>query len=196
METTLLQNDAVLLGVLMLIITAVFTLAKSKIAIFDQIFKFVPPLLWCYILPSLLNHPLGLVNVEESKLYFVVTRYLLPAALILLSLGVNFSEIIKLGKKSVLVFLGGSLGVILGGPIALKIGTICFPSLLPTDGDSLWKGLSTLAGSWIGGNANQTAMKETFDVPNDIFTNLLIVDTIGGSIIMALLLWESIINQK
>jgi uncharacterized membrane protein len=28
--------------------------------------------------------------------------------------------------------------------------------------EEVWKGLSTIAGSWIGGGANQTAMLEVF----------------------------------
>ena len=39
-----------------------------------------------------------------------------------------------------------------------------FPSLVTISPEELARGMSTIAGSWIGGGANQTAMKEVFNV--------------------------------
>lgn len=42
--------------------------------------------------------------------------------------------------------------------------------------DDLWKGFSTVAGSWIGGGANQTAMKELYHVNDTLFGTMVVVD--------------------
>src|SRR5690625_6989769 len=60
------------------------------------------------------------------------------------------------------------------------------PGLIDIDPDDLWKGMSTIAGSWIGGGANQTAMKEIFDVSDSIFSSMVVVDIIVANIWMAL----------
>ena len=48
--------------------------------------------------------------------------------------------------------------------------------------------MATLAGSWIGGGANMTAMKEFFDVGGGIFSSMITVDVIVANIWMAVLL--------
>jgi uncharacterized membrane protein len=57
------------------------------------------------------------------------------------------------------MFLAGTLGII-GGPFALYIVGSFYPEV--ASNGEVWKGLSTIAGSWIGGGANQTAMLEVF----------------------------------
>lgn len=59
---------------------------------------------------------------------------------------------------------------------------------LDADGN-LWRGLSTIAGSWIGGGANQTAMKEIFEVGDSLFAKMIVVDVIVANIWMGFLLW-------
>lgn len=51
--------------------------------------------------------------------------------------------------------------------------------------------MTTLAGSWIGGGANQAAMKEVFEVSDAAFTKMLAVDIIWANIWMATLLFFS-----
>jgi uncharacterized membrane protein len=55
--------------------------------------------------------------------------------------------------------------------------------------DAVWRGLTTVAGSWIGGSANQAAMKEIFDVGDDIFSAMVAVDVLIASVWMAVLLY-------
>lgn len=49
--------------------------------------------------------------------------------------------------------------------------------------------MNTLAGSWIGGGANQAAMKEVYEVGGDIFSVMVTVDVIVANIWMAVLLF-------
>ncbi len=53
----------------------------------------------------------------------------------------------------------------------------------------MWCSLTTVAGSWIGGGANQTAMKEVFEVGDDMFSAMIAVDVIVANIWMAVLLF-------
>jgi uncharacterized membrane protein len=94
------------------------------------------------------------------------------------------------------MFLTGSLGVIIGGPIALLTVKYFFPDLIQTNPEDLWKGLSTIAGSWIGGGANQTAMKEIFSVEENLFAVMIVVDVVVANVWMGLLLYGASITDK
>ncbi|MEM9412699.1 MAG: DUF819 family protein [Planctomycetota bacterium] len=127
-----------------------------------SLYRVIPMLLMCYFAPSLLT-AFGWVDPEESKLYYVATRYMLPASLVLLTISVDLREIVKLGPKAIVMFLTGTVGVVLGGPIAVLIVSWISPDIVAgATPAEVWKGLSTVAGSWIGGGANQAAMKEIF----------------------------------
>ena len=54
--------------------------------------------------------------------------------------------------------------------------------------NEVWRGMSTIAGSWIGGGANQTAMYEMWQVSDEIFPSMIAVDIIMANIWMAVLL--------
>jgi len=189
-------NDAVVLGLLMVILALIMWTSRSLRPFWVKFYTYVPALLLCYFLPALLNWPLGWVSGEESSLYFVASRYLLPASLILLCLSIDFKAILNLGPKALIMFLTGTLGVVLGGPFAIIIVTQFFPELINVPPDELWRGLSTVAGSWIGGGANQTAMKEIFEVGDNLFGSMLVVDIIVANIWMGFLLYGTNINRR
>jgi len=125
----------------------------------------------------------------HSQLYFMASRYLLPASLILLCLNIDIKGIRNLGWRAIVMFLAATGSIVLGGPVALLIITNLFPDLIGLDPDELWRGLSTIAGSWIGGGANQAAMKEIFEVPTGIFGQMIIVDVLVANIWLGFLLF-------
>ena len=84
-EAVLITNDAVVLGLLCLILGLVFYTERSDHPFWQRFYRYVPGLLLCYFLPSLLN-TFRIVDPEQSRLYFVSSRYLLPACLVLLML--------------------------------------------------------------------------------------------------------------
>jgi uncharacterized membrane protein len=49
--------------------------------------------------------------------------------------------------------------------------------------------LATVAGSWIGGGANQAAMKEVFGASDDLFSTMIAVDVLVANVWMAVLLF-------
>jgi len=189
-------NDAIVLGLLMLTLAFVFVTSSRTSGFWARFYRVVPPLLLCYFLPALLYWPLGLVSGETSRLYAMASRYLLPAALILLCMGIDLKGIINLGSKSLIMFLAATLGIVLGGPVALFVVLYLFPDILSASPEETWRGLSTVAGSWIGGGANQTAMKEIFEVPDNLFATMIVVDVLVANVWMGFLLYGANITDR
>ena len=134
---------------------------------------------------------------ETSNLYNPVTsRYLLPASLILLCLSIDLKGIIGLGPKALIMFFTATLGIVIGGPIALLLISWIAPGIIDTGGEPLWAGLSTVAGSWIGGGANQAAMKEIYEVSDSLFGSMLVVDIVVANIWMGFLLYGASISKR
>lgn len=227
-------SDAVVLGLLLIMLALVFVTSSSKAAGWQKFYRFIPALLLCYFLPALLHWPLnliashwytpglidGLAKVglslpdagmshteiqswldaqglkewgstfeKHSQLYYVASRYLLPASLVLLCLSIDFKGLFNLGWRALVMFFSATVGIIIGGPIAILLISAVFPDLIPATPDEIWRGLSTVAGSWIGGGANQAAMKEIFEVGDDLFGTMLIVDIVVANIWMGFLLY-------
>jgi uncharacterized membrane protein len=185
----LITNDAAVLGLLMVTLGVIFYTANSDRPAFKKFYRYVPIILLCYFIPSLYN-TFGIVDAEQSNLYFVASRYLLPATLVLLTLSIDIQGIIRLGPKALIMFGTGTLGILLGGPLAILLFSAISPETVGGVGpDAVWRGLTTVAGSWIGGGANQAAMKEVFEVSDEVFSAMVAVDVLVASLWMAVLLF-------
>lgn len=196
MAEPVFTNDAVVLGILMAILAFVFISSKSQHPFWKKFYTYVPTLLLCYFIPSIFNS-LGIISGEESKLYFVASRYLLPTSLVLLTISIDLPEIKKLGPKALIMFFTGTLGIIMGGPLAILLVSAFAPDVVGGAGpEAIWRGLSTVAGSWIGGGANQAAMKEIFGVGDTVFSAMIAVDVIVANVWMAFLLYGAGIHER
>lgn len=183
------MNDTVTLGVLLLILAAVLTLADSAHPFWRRFFNYVPPTLLCYFLPSLLNTA-GWVDGENTALYPIVSRVLLPASLVLFTLSVDLRAFQRLGRKSILMFAASAVSIMLGGPLAVWLLAHLAPELVGGQGpDAVWRGLATLAGTWIGGGANQTALKEVFQPSSNLFSAIVTVDVFVSNLWLGALLY-------
>lgn len=318
-----ITNDDVIFGMLMVILAFIFYTAKSKNNFWQKFYTYVPSLLLCYFIPSVLTTS-GIVDISDSSLYYVASRYLLPASLVLLTLSIDLKSTLQLGPKALIMFFVATFSIVVGGPLTIMfIGwvspqtleqlyafhlspeyknelTVSSPSaklcaafaekkrpisknasiekisenrwriteekcvieqrdgflhvtandkthkipqkatldffenrktlvskleennivindydifhekdgilhivvgpylLVGKDGginvyrdiksQDIARGMTTLIGSWIGGGANQTAMKETFRVDNEIFSAMTTVDILVANLWMALLL--------
>jgi len=195
-HNTLITNDASVLGLLVIILAFIFYTSSSKNPFWTKFYTYIPALLLCYFLPSILNS-LGIISGDESGLYFMASRYLLPASLVLLTLSIDVKGIIALGPKAIIMFLAGTFGIVIGGPLTILLLSQIAPDLVGGVGpDEVWKGLATIAGSWIGGGANQTAMKEMFGSSDQLFSAMITVDVIVANIWMAFLLYGAGISSK
>ena len=196
MAKPLFTNDAVVLGILLGILSFVFLTGRSEHPFWKKFYKYVPTLLLCYFIPSIFNS-LGIFSGESSRLYFVASRYLLPTSLVLLTISIDLPGIIKLGPKALVMFFTGTAGIIIGGPLAIMVVSVFAPDIVGGAGpEAVWRGLTTVAGSWIGGGANQAAMKEIFNVGDDLFSAMIAVDVIVANIWMAFLLYGAGIHKQ
>ncbi len=189
MTDPLVTNDAVVLGILLTVLALIFSAESSDKPALKKFFTYVPGLLLCYFVPSVLAS-LGVISGEKSQLYFVASRYLLPTCLVLLTLSIDLPGVLRLGRKAIIMFLTGTAGIVVGGPVALLLCRPLFPEMFaPSGPEAVWRGMTTVAGSWIGGGANQTAMKEVYEVGDQIFSSMIAVDVLCANVWMAVLLW-------
>jgi uncharacterized membrane protein len=194
-------NDAIVFGVLMLSLGFVFYTESFKTGFWPKFYKIVPGLFMAYFIPAIFT-TVGVISPEwkttntagelvsnSSQLYFVASRFLLPAALVLMTLSIDLKAIFNLGSKALIMFFTGTVGVIIGGPLAILLISIFSPETVGGgDFDAVWRGLSTLAGSWIGGGANQTAMLEIYKYNPAKYGGMVIVDIVIANVWMAILL--------
>ncbi|HEA19344.1 MAG TPA: DUF819 family protein [Pricia antarctica] len=189
MEQPLITNDTVVFGLLALSLGFIFYTSSLKTGFWSKFYSIVPGVLMAYLLPAILAST-GVISDETSNLYFMASRYLLPAALVLMTLSIDLKAISNLGSKALIMFLTGTVGIIIGGPIAILIVSIFSPDTVGgNDFDAIWRGLSTIAGSWIGGGANQAAMLEIFQYNPVEYGKMVLVDIVIANIWMAIILF-------
>ncbi|MGB5357152.1 MAG: DUF819 family protein, partial [Eudoraea sp.] len=104
-----ITDDTVIFGLLCLCLGFVFYTSSLKTGFWKKFYKVIPTLLMCYMLPAILSSS-GLISEETSNLYFIASRYLLPAALVLMTLSIDLKAIANLGSKALIMFLTGTAG--------------------------------------------------------------------------------------
>jgi len=187
----MITNDTTLFGLICAVIFLLFQLEKSHSPWLKKLTNWVPPLVICYLLMGGLNS-LGVINGNSSNLYKFSTRYLLPPAMIYMTMAVDMGALKRLGWPSLLIFVIGTLSIIIGGACAVILCAVLFPELMQLDGPKeIWRGFATVTGSWIGGSASQLAAKEVFQTDEELFSAFLVADTIVQNIWLALLLQAS-----
>ncbi len=196
-----LTNDAIVFGLLMLSLGFVFYTESKTTGFWSKFYKIVPGLFMAYFIPAIFT-TLGVISPDwetvstagevvkvKSQLYYVSSRFLLPAALVLMTLSIDLKAIFNLGSKALIMFFTGTVGIVIGGPIAILLISIFSPETVGgADFDAVWRGLSTLAGSWIGGGANQTAMLEIYKYNPAKYGGMVFVDIVVANVWMAILL--------
>ncbi len=148
-----------------------------------------------YVLENEVSAELLEPFIGKSQLYYVASRYMLPASLVLLTLSINLKEVFNLGYKALLMFLTGTIGVIIGGPLAILLFSYIAPDIVGgLSPNEVWRGMTTIAGSWIGGGANQAAMYEIFKdgdsnlISGSMYSMMITVDIIVAEVWMFFLL--------
>ena len=194
-------QDTMVFGLLMLCLGAVFYTSSSSNSFWKKFYKFVPALFMAYMIPAIFTtfgiiapewettNAAGEITEHKSNIYFITSRFLLPAALVLMTLSIDLKAVFDLGWKALAMFFAGTVGIIIGGPIAILLISMVSPETVGGIGpDAVWRGLSTLAGSWIGGGANQTAMLEIYGYNQKLYGGMVFVDIVVANIWMAIVL--------
>jgi uncharacterized membrane protein len=196
MHEPIIANDAIILGLFLVILLLIFHTSKSDNGFWQKFYAVVPALLLCYIFPATLNST-GIISGEKSGLYKIATQYLLPASLVLLTSTADLRSITRLGKKALITFLSGTLGIIIGAPIAYFLVVSLLPGFREQAiAGEYWKGLVTISGSWIGGSSSQLALKEIYGCNEGLFAIILVVDAVVGNTWTACLIYGAAHKNK
>lgn len=188
-KVPLITDDKIVFGILLIVLGLIFYTSNLDSRNWKRIYTVIPALFLCYMIPAALTS-FNIINPEISGLYTMASRYLLPGSLILLIISVDIKSLFGLGSKSLIMFFTGTVGIIIGGVFAVWIFSIFSPVTVGGEGnEATWKGLATIAGSWIGGGANQSAMLETYKYKESLFGGMLIVDIVVANIWMAVILF-------
>lgn len=181
----MIQGELSIFISLIIMLASIFYLSKLKSKIIKLIFSVIPPLLFCYFLPSLLVEQ-GIIVVGNTDLNGTLAKTLLPFCIFYFTLGLPLAKLKAIGRKPIILFLVGAFGVIIGGPISLIISHYFFPTEFNAES---FKGLATIAGSWIGGTANQMALNAIFLPQADELAKAVTVDVFFGETWLAILLF-------
>ena len=181
-DSSLVQQPVSVVAVLLIVLAILFALERHKVA--GKLFKYVPLLVFAYFTPAVLSN-IGVIPLQ-SDAYGFIKKYILPMSLVLLILPVDVFAIARLGRNAVLMFLTGTVSVILGGPLAY----LAFGWLVPESiGVEAWKGLAALSGSWIGGGANFVAVGASVGALDSTLSMMVVVDVAVANVWMAALLY-------
>src|SRR5699024_1826879 len=118
--TAWISNDIVVFGLIAATLGGIFYLASGPTPFWKKFFAWVPALLLCYFVPAIYNTA-GLIDGEGSQLYFVASRVLLPAALVLLTLSIEVYGVMKLGPRLLFVFVAGTAGIVFGAVVSCQL---------------------------------------------------------------------------
>ena len=179
-------EPAPLFAFLATVVAVIFGLARLKPL--RGFFKYFPPLIWTYFVPMFCSS-LGLIPSESPVYSPFMSRIVLPMVLVLLLVPADTRSIVKLGPKAVGMMLIGTLGIVVGAGVSFAL----VQGRLP---EGAWKGVATLAGSWIGGSPNMTAVKESVGTDNALLGPLIVVDTICAYTWLAILVGLRNVEEK
>lgn len=171
-----------------------FTSVKKK-GFFAKLYQWIPPILLLYLLPTIATNT-GLVK-PGNNIRIVAMNTILPLSLIMLTAIIHIPDLLKITRKGLLLFLIGTIGIVVGGPLALQLAGIFNPDLLQKHGaDAPWRGLVCINGSWINGTPGQLSMKEVYGSSEELFLTSLATDVILQNIWLFFLLYSVRFHKK
>ena len=181
MNEPLVRDPMMVLAVLLGVLASLFWAARQPAL--QKLFRFVPVLVFCYFVPTALSNT-GVIPLT-SPLYNFIRDWLLPASLILLTIALDLPAIARLGRLAILLFLGGTASILVGGVLAYA----ALGWLVPAEAhDQAWRGLAALCGSWIGGGANYTAVGTAAEASAATLGTFTVFDVAVASVWMAVVL--------
>ena len=183
-ETTLVSSPFGVLAVLCAV--AAFWFLVQQVTAW-KLFDYVPPLLFIYATPVILNNT-GVLPAS-SPVYSGLSAFVLPAFIVLMLIKVNVPAAVRIMGKGVLVMLMGTLGVVVGAVVSYAI----VHRWLSEDA---WTGFGALAGSWIGGTANMAATAEILKTSPELFGLAVLADNVIYIIWLPILLGSKNIADK
>lgn len=148
----------------------------------SKFFDFVPPIVLLYLI-AMLCCTFGVWNTGETKAaYDAVRNPILYAMIFLMLLRCDIRQIMKLGPK----MLGGFFCASITIAVAF---IVTYAAMAPMLGETAWRGLGSLCGSWMGGSGNLVAVSDMLGATEVELAGASIVDSIDYSVWVMFLLW-------
>ena len=166
--------------IVVLVSIEIALLYLSHLKCLHKFFDIIPIIFWLFAAGMILANA-GILD-RTNPIYQQSIDVLLPAALFLILITVDVRSILHLGPAALIMFFAGMVGVMVGMVTAFAI-------MQPLIGAKFAEGFGALTGSWTGGSANMIAVKEALNVPNDVFTLLVIIDSTIPYVWMAFLIF-------
>ena len=179
----MIKNGFTYIAALVFIAAALINLPKifrGKAA--QKFFSFAPPIVLIYLgLMTLCTVRLWDLSAT-AETYSAVKNPLLYAMLFLMLLRCDLRRIFRLGPKMLIGFFAAAISISLGFVAAFAV----MRGIL---GDSAWRSLGALCGSWMGGGGNMMAIQAALDIDESEMAYALVMDSICATIYVMFLLW-------
>lgn len=138
---------------------------------------------------------LGLIPSASnaSPVYDMIFKYVAPASILYLLLGVNLKELRKAGMPMLVAFLLGSLGTMIGVVVSLQL--INYQEVF---GSSYAAIAGMMTGTYTGGSANFNAVALHYEVYKEsaVYTGVVVADNIITAIWMMVTLSMPLLLQN
>ncbi len=180
---SMIKNGFTYIAALVFIAAVLINLPKifcGKAA--QKFFSFAPPIVLIYLgLMTLCTVRLWDLSAT-AETYSAVKNPLLYAMLFLMLLRCDLRRIFRLGPKMLIGFFAAAISISLGFVAAFAV----MRGIL---GDSAWRSLGALCGSWMGGGGNMMAIQAALDIDESEMAYALVMDSICATIYVMFLLW-------
>ena len=130
---------------------------------------------------------------NASPVYDSIFKYVAPASIFFLLLGVSLKQLKKAGIPMLIMFFVGAFGTVLGVTVALQL--IDGPAVF---GDSFNAIAGMMTGTYVGGSVNFNAVALHYDVVREgaVYTGVVVADNIVTAVwMMVTLSMPAILNK-
>lgn len=146
---------------------------------YPRVFKYIPAVVLLYLMVMAFSM-MGLFANTLSSISNDGVRFLLPAMLFLILSNTQIKAFFSIGKKLILAYLLSLFSIV--------VSFVSVAILFRFD-ESMAKAFGSLSGSWMGGMANMIAISSALEVPKELFSYILIVDSINYTLWVMFLLF-------
>ena len=155
----------------------VFTLEKNESKFIKKILKWVPAILFAYIIPAIISSLLEL-DLKDVIIHNWSKKIIIPIAIISIMASLSIKSLYIVGIKPLIHFLFGSFSIaVIPILMIFFMGNESFLNSLIID-QEFWKGIIPMVGSWIGGSTSMVVLKEYVSTPELLFLSILVLDNI------------------
>lgn len=146
---------------------------------YPRFFKYIPAVVLLYLVVMLFSM-MGFFAKTLDGISSDGVRFLLPAMLFLILLNTQIKAFFSIGKKLLIAYLLSLFSI---------VASFVIVAIIFRFDESMARAFGSLSGSWMGGMANMIAISSALEVPKELFSYILIVDSINYTLWVMFLLF-------